>query len=243
MIKSWRFWELWIRKCSASFCEKCSGRCDRCHPCAGGPDHRRQGAGQFVGDFTWYMRNLLLVKTSENPEEAIDVSSENLKLLKEESEMVDVETLMRYIRIFSDLSNQIRYATQKRVLVEIALIKLCRPAMETNLDSVLDRLRVLEQRMDERPVQQVFVQGERGRWQRRKYRGRIVWQCRSHGSSTREGSSRGSAEDCSQLEGDRRSDQRYFQTDGSSVLFPSTTARPVNRFSTLNSRISLEKPM
>ena len=46
--------------------------------------------GQFVGDFTWYMRNLLLVKTSENPEEAIDVSSENLKLLREESEMVDV---------------------------------------------------------------------------------------------------------------------------------------------------------
>lgn len=68
------------------------------------------------------MRNLLLVKTSENPEEAIDVSSENLKLLREESEMVDVETLMRYIRIFSDLSSQIRYSTQKRVLVEIALI-------------------------------------------------------------------------------------------------------------------------
>lgn len=114
--------------------------------------------GQFVGDFTWYMRNLLLVKTSEEPEEAIDVSSENMKLLKEESTMLDVETLMRYIRIFSDLSNQIRYAAQKRVLVEIALIKLCRPAMETNLDSVLDRLRVLEQRMDERPVQQVIVQ-------------------------------------------------------------------------------------
>ena len=80
---------------------------------------------QFVGDFTWYMRNLLLVKTSDNPEEAIDFSSENLKLLKEESEMTDSDTLMRYIRIFSDLSNQIRFATQKRVLVEIALIKLC----------------------------------------------------------------------------------------------------------------------
>lgn len=113
---------------------------------------------QFVGDFTWYLRNLLLVKTSENPEDAIDVSSENMVLLKEESTMLDVETLMRYIRIFSDLSNQIRYASQKRVLVEIALIKLCRPAMETNLDSVLDRIRVLEQRMDERPVQQVIVQ-------------------------------------------------------------------------------------
>ena len=113
---------------------------------------------QFVGDFTWYMRNLLLVKTSDNPEEAIDVSSENLKLLKEESEMTDSDTLMRYIRIFSDLSNQIRFATQKRVLVEIALIKLCRPAMETNLDSVLDRIRVLEQKIDEHPVQRVIVQ-------------------------------------------------------------------------------------
>jgi DNA polymerase-3 subunit gamma/tau len=117
---------------------------------------------QFVGDFTWYMRNLLLVKTSENPEEAIDVSSENLKLLREESEMVDVETLMRYIRIFSDLSNQIRFATQKRVLVEIALIKLCRPAMETNLDSVLDRIRVLEKRIEEAPVQQVVIRDTAG---------------------------------------------------------------------------------
>ena len=55
---------------------------------------------QFVGDFTWYMRNLLLVKTSENPEEAIDVSSDNMKLLKEESTMLDVETLMRYYPLF-----------------------------------------------------------------------------------------------------------------------------------------------
>lgn len=72
--------------------------------------------------------------------------------------MVDVETLMRYIRVFSELSNQLRYGTQKRVLVEIALIKLCRPAMETNLDSVLDRIRVLEKQMEERPaVQQVIM--------------------------------------------------------------------------------------
>ena len=111
--------------------------------------------GQFVGDFTWYMRNLLLVKTSDNPEEAIDVSSENLKLLEEESQMTDVDTLMRYIRVFSELSSQIRFASQKRVLVEIALIKLCRPAMETNLDSLLDRVRVLEKKIEERPVVQV----------------------------------------------------------------------------------------
>ena len=105
--------------------------------------------GQFVSDFTWYMRNLLLVKTSENPEEVLDVSTENMKTLQEESQMIDSDTLMRYIRVFSELSSQLRYATQKRVMVEIGLIKLCRPAMETNLDSVLDRIRVLEEKMEQ----------------------------------------------------------------------------------------------
>lgn len=104
--------------------------------------------GQFVNDFVWYMRNLLLVKTSDVPEDAVDVSAENLERLKEESEMLDTETLMRYIRVFSELSNQIRYASQKRVLVEIALIKLCQPVMETNLDSLFDRIRILEEKME-----------------------------------------------------------------------------------------------
>ena len=139
--------------------------------------------GQFVGDFTWYMRNLLLVKTSENPEEAIDVSSENLKLLREESEMVDVETLMRYTVFFSDLSSQIRYSTQKRVLVEIALIKLCRPAMETNLDSVLGSSSC-SGTAHGRAACSAGICPAGSHWQRRKYRSRIGWQCRSHGSST-----------------------------------------------------------
>ena len=104
--------------------------------------------GQFVADFIWYLRNLLLVKTSDAPEEAVDVSAENMELLKEEGRMLDAETLMRYIRIFSELSNQIRYASQKRVLVEIALIKLCQPVMETNLDSLFDRIRVLEEKLE-----------------------------------------------------------------------------------------------
>lgn len=114
--------------------------------------------GQFVSDFTWYLRNLLLVKTSEHAEEVLDVSTENLQALLEESEMIESDTLMRYIRVFSELSSQLRYATQKRVMVEIGLIKLCRPAMETNLDSVLDRLRVLEEKMG-RGVPVIAAQG------------------------------------------------------------------------------------
>lgn len=112
--------------------------------------------GQFVTDFTWYLRNLLLIGNSQDEGEVLEVSAEQYRILMEESRMVDDETLMRYIRILSELSGQLRYAVQKRVLTEVALVKLCRPQMESNLDSVLDRLRVLEEKMEQGvPVQMV----------------------------------------------------------------------------------------
>lgn len=100
--------------------------------------------GQFVTDFTWYLRNLLLVQSSDDMEEVLDMSAENLALLKEEAKMVEAETLFRYIRIFSELSNQVKYSSQKRILIEIALIKLCRPQMERDEASVLERISRIE---------------------------------------------------------------------------------------------------
>lgn len=106
---------------------------------------------QLVNDFVWYMRNLLIAKTTDEPGDMLDMSEENLAVLKEEASGVDTETLMRYIRIFSELSGQLRYASQKRILVEIAFIKLTTPSMEQNLDSILQRITLLEQKMQEMP--------------------------------------------------------------------------------------------
>ena len=104
---------------------------------------------QLATDFTWYLRNLLLVKTSDNIEDVLDVSTENMQQLQEEAGMVESDMLLRYIRIFSELSGQLKYAAQKRVFLEVALIKLCTPAMETSSDSILDRIRVLEEKLEQ----------------------------------------------------------------------------------------------
>ena len=104
--------------------------------------------GQFVTDFTWYLRNLLLLKTSDDCEDVLDVSSENLIQLQEEAGMVREDTLMRFIRILSDLSNQLRSAASKRVLLEIALIKMCRPETQNDEISVLERVRRLEKQIE-----------------------------------------------------------------------------------------------
>ena len=111
---------------------------------------------QFVSDFAWYLRNLLLIKTSDEGaiEDVIDVSSDNLVRLKEEAEMAQPDAIMRYIRELSELSGRIRYAGQKRILIEMALIKLCRPQMEVSQDSLLDRLRAVEQQLEKGIVMQ-----------------------------------------------------------------------------------------
>ncbi len=102
---------------------------------------------QFVTDFIWYMRNLLLVQGSEDLEDILDISSENLAALKEEAQTIHQGKVMRYIRVFSELSGQIRYSSQKRVLIEVALVKLCQPSMEGRSASLENQIAALAERM------------------------------------------------------------------------------------------------
>lgn len=108
--------------------------------------------GQFVTDFIWYLRNLLILKSTDDAENMLEMSADNLQLLREEAKRIDSDTLMRFIRVFSELSNQLRYASQKRVLIEIALIKLSKPQMEQSLDAIFQRLDELEARVGETPA-------------------------------------------------------------------------------------------
>lgn len=105
---------------------------------------------QFITDFTWYLRNLLLVMTSDDEaENIVDVTSERLLALKEEAQMTNADTLIRYIRILSELSNQLKFATSKRVLVEVAIVKMTKPVMEKDLTSVLDRISSIEKKIED----------------------------------------------------------------------------------------------
>ena len=104
--------------------------------------------GQFVNDFIWYLRNLMLVKGSEDAMEVIDAPMERIEALKQEAEMVDNESVMRYIRVLSETAAQIKYSDQKRVLLEIALIKLNTPAMENDYESLVNRISVLENKIE-----------------------------------------------------------------------------------------------
>ncbi len=101
----------------------------------------------FVSDFIMYLRNLLILNVGgKSGKEILGVSDENLKLLTDDAKGAEPELLMRYIRVLSELLNQIRFSAAKQILTEVALIRLARPEMETGTDAILDRLRKLEER-------------------------------------------------------------------------------------------------
>lgn len=103
---------------------------------------------QFTVDFTWYLRNLLLVQSADQADDILDVSTESKKALLEEASMVEPSVLMRYIRIFSELSGQMKFSVQKRVVAEIALVKLTKPEMEQDNEALLNRISNLERAIE-----------------------------------------------------------------------------------------------
>lgn len=106
---------------------------------------------QFVNEMIWYLRGLMLLDASDQGADMLDVSTDRMAQMQEEAAMTNGDVLIRYIHILSDLSAQLRYATQKRVMVEVALIRLCRPQMDSQQDltDVLERLNQLEKQMEE----------------------------------------------------------------------------------------------
>ena len=100
---------------------------------------------QFTVDFTWYLRNLLLTKASEELMDTMEIPTDYREEFLKEVHANEAEQLVNFIRVFSELTNKIRYASQKRVLVEVALIKLCKPEMEENKEALLHRISKVEE--------------------------------------------------------------------------------------------------
>lgn len=104
--------------------------------------------GRFVTDFTWYLRNLMLIKSTNTKADVLDVTTDSFEEMKIDSEKAELGTIMRYIRIMSDLTGALKMTTQGRVLTEMTLIKLCMPQMDKKADSILDRIRNIEKQLE-----------------------------------------------------------------------------------------------
>jgi len=104
---------------------------------------------QFNNDLIWYIRSVMLMKTDAGLEEVIDLNSEDMARLKATADKLTMDAILRYIRVLSELTAQLRYSSQKRILLEVSLIRLCKPQTDTDTAALSERVRQVENRIEE----------------------------------------------------------------------------------------------
>lgn len=104
-------------------------------------------ASQFVSDYIGHLRNLMITAAVSDAESILNVSSESAEALREQTKRISKNEISRLINVFSELSVDMKYASNKRVLLEVCLIKLCTPVTETDYDSVAAKLSALEREL------------------------------------------------------------------------------------------------
>ncbi|PIG99981.1 DNA polymerase III subunit gamma/tau [Clostridium combesii] len=99
----------------------------------------------FIKDMITHLRNILMVKVSKNPNEILDMSSENIDLVKEQSEKIRIEEIMRDIKILQEAEQQSKWVKQNRIYLELAVLKMCKIEYDTSKEVILFRLNKIEE--------------------------------------------------------------------------------------------------
>jgi DNA polymerase-3 subunit gamma/tau len=113
----------------------------------------------FMKDLIAHFRNLLMVKVTNNPEEVLDMSLENIAMVREQGRKVRVEEIMRAIRILQEAEINSKASKQSRLYLELAIIKMCKIEYDTSNEVILSRINKLEENLKSGKIQVVQSEG------------------------------------------------------------------------------------
>jgi DNA polymerase III subunit gamma/tau len=82
---------------------------------------------QFAKDLTEHFRNLFVIKNTKDHAEVVNATAEELKRLEAQADGFSPGGLTGVIEALSALNNEMRYAADPRLVLELALVKLTAP--------------------------------------------------------------------------------------------------------------------
>jgi DNA polymerase-3 subunit gamma/tau len=109
----------------------------------------------FWQELIGYYRDMLVTKTTKDPSKYLDLTDSEHTALVAAAARFTKETMLFHIGLLEDalFAMQKSYAV-KRTVAEITLVRLCDPALDTSVESVLTRL----SRVEEQLLTGAFVQ-------------------------------------------------------------------------------------
>ena len=113
---------------------------------------------QFASDLLEHCRNLLVAKTTNGGTDVLDYSREYVERLKVQADSIETSELMRYIKHLAQLEYELRTAISPRILLEVALLKLCEVQMDHSPESMLAKMQMMEKKLEKLIAEGVTMQ-------------------------------------------------------------------------------------
>ena len=105
-----------------------------------------QDLGRVVLDLLEHLRELLLVQHMGYVPESFPVTEETKERLREQANQIPEPTVLRLIDLLAVAVDDIRQGADPRLPLEIALVKVTRPASDLSRESLAHRVELLESR-------------------------------------------------------------------------------------------------
>jgi DNA polymerase-3 subunit gamma/tau len=106
---------------------------------------------QFLIDFQMHLRNMLIVKTAEDPSRLVEVSDMYMQRYLEQREFFSESDIFRMVQAVSDLRQQLKDGADPRLFLEITLVKLAKMDTTATLSDVLTKLQSLSGKSTNNP--------------------------------------------------------------------------------------------
>ncbi len=105
--------------------------------------HQGKDIGRLVSELLGHFRNLLIFQVSRGDLRMIEASEAEAAALKEQSERLTTDALTRMLEVLTDCEGRLRDTTSKKILVEVALLKMIEARDAVSIDTVLQQIQQL----------------------------------------------------------------------------------------------------
>ncbi len=93
---------------------------------------------QFLKDLIHHYRNLMITKTSKQPDLLVDWGE--IDLYKKQLEQMDLDYIIRSLDLLTEAENAMKWSLQPRIILEMSLIKMINILKEGSLEERIKRL-------------------------------------------------------------------------------------------------------
>lgn len=112
----------------------------------------------FMDFLIGYVRNLMVLKATDNPEKILDLSAEDMVKMKSQADKMSFENINNAITVLSRAKADAKYEKSPRVIYELSLIKLTRPELDDSNTALMSRLSDIEDKIKNGLPQTVVVE-------------------------------------------------------------------------------------